>query len=239
MKSIEISEKVLSQFPDAAMGYLVANNVVNESSEGLESLIKERLSKLSNLTSVEQSDGVLKWRNMFTRMSAKKGKLSSIESLLSMYMNDKKLPNINPVVNYYNSLSCILGLPMGAYTIDSLPNDSVVLREAKKNEEFVPIGGKMLEKTSNGEIVYSNESTIDSSESTIICRMWNNKDADISKITNESKNILFIFDAADEEQKEKIEEGLKILKEELPIYFNATIITSGILSKSNNKVVLD
>lgn len=232
INSIEISEKIVSRFPNVAMGYLVAENMVNESNENLDSLISSRLSSLAGLESVEQVEGVIKWRNIFSLMNAKKGKLSSIESLLSMYIENKKLPDINPIVNYYNSLSCLLGLPMGAYTIDNLPDGEITLREARKNEEFIPIGGKLIEKTSNGEVVYS-------SGATIICRSWNNKDADLSKITLESKKILFIFDGADEIQKEKIEEGIKILQDELPSHFSAVIKSFGILSAVQNKILIE
>ena len=230
INSIEISEKVLSRFPNMSMGYLIAENIVNEPSNELDILINNRLNSLAGLKSVEQSAGVIKWRDVFSQMNAKKGKLSSIESLLSMYLENKKLPNINPIVNYYNSLSCFWGLPMGAYTIDNLPDGEIALREARKNEEFTPIGSKLIEKTSNGEIVYS-------SGSTVICKLWNNKDADISKITSESKNILFIFDGADEEQKEKIQEGISIMQQELSKCFNATTQSSGILSNLQNKIV--
>jgi len=229
IKSIGISEKVLSRFPSTAMGYVIAENVTNKTSNKLEETINFRLNSLNSLQSLEQSEAIGKWRNVFVKMNTKKGKISSIESLISMYLKDKKLPNINPVVNYYNSLSCFLGLPMGAYTIDNLPDGEIILREARKNEEFIPIGGKMLEKTSNGEIIYS-------SGTTVICKLWNNKDADISKITLESKNILFIFDGADDEQKEKIAEGIKILQEELVLYFGAEIKSSGILHIQQNRV---
>lgn len=229
IKSIGISERVLSRFPSAAMGYVIAGNVTNETSNSLEETINFRLKLLNDLQSPEQSETIRKWRNIFIKMNAKKGKISSIESLISMYLENKKLPNINPVVNYYNSLSCFLGLPMGAYDIDGLPDSEITLREARKNEEFVPIGGKTLEKTSNGEIIYS-------SGATVICKLWNNKDADISKILLESKNILFIFDGADDKQKNKITEGIKFLREELELYFGAEIKSSGILHTQQNKV---
>jgi DNA/RNA-binding domain of Phe-tRNA-synthetase-like protein len=229
IKSIEISDRILSRFPNVSMGYLIAEDIVNEVNNKASEVCKKRLNSLSALQSVEQLIGVVKWRDIFTRMNAKKGKVSSVESLVSMYLENGKLPNINPIVNYYNVLSCFLGLPMGAYTIDNLPSETVMLREARKNEEFIPIGGKLLEKTSNGEIVYS-------SGETLICKLWNNKDAEISKITLSSKNILFIFDGADEDQNKSISEGLRILQQELTEYFNARINVYGILDAQKNQV---
>lgn len=228
IESIGISEKVLSRFPAISLGYVIAKNVKNTNSEELEEIINYRVNCVSNIESIDCVEGVVKWRYIFSQMNAKKGKLSSVESLISMCLTNKKLPDINPVVNYYNSLSCYLGLPMGGYNLDSMPQGNVELKQATKGEEFLPIGGKLIEKTSNGEIVYS-------SGSTIICKLWNNKDAEITKIIPTSNNLLFIFDGADENEKIKVQQGIDILKNDLSKYFNACIISSGILDIQNPK----
>jgi DNA/RNA-binding domain of Phe-tRNA-synthetase-like protein len=63
------------------------------------------------------------------------------------------------------------------------------LRTAKKNEEFFAIGSSQAEKTKNEEVVYADPEKI-------TCRYWNYKDCDQTKITESTKEFLFMLDIA-------------------------------------------
>jgi DNA/RNA-binding domain of Phe-tRNA-synthetase-like protein len=224
---IRISEEIFGRFEKISVGYLIAINIYNQSySNEINDKISKYSDALKEIESIDSHLPILKWREMYSKMNAKKGKLSSIESLLKMYSENGSLPSINPIVDYYNSISCFLGNPMGAYNINAISDSEITLREAKKGEEFIPIGGKLIEKTSNGEIIYS-------AGNVVICKTWNNKDSNLTKIEKDCTDILFIFDGSDEEQKVTMRRGIEILERELPILFNAIVITSGILEKEN------
>lgn len=224
---IKISEEIFGKYGDISVGYLIAKDIYNQSyNDEIKDKIYEYSDALKAIESIDDHLPILKWREMYSKMNAKKGKTSSIESLLTMYYEKGSLPSINPVVDYYNLISCILGNPMGAYNLNVISGAEIILREAKKGEEFIPIGGKLIEKTSNGEIVYS-------ADNVVICKTWNNKDSNLTKIEKNCTDILFIFDGSDEEQKVTMRRGIEILERELPILFNAIVITSGILEKEN------
>jgi DNA/RNA-binding domain of Phe-tRNA-synthetase-like protein len=77
---------------------------------------------------------------------------------------------------------------MGGYDISNLPEDNIVLQYARKGDKFQPLGLNQVEKIKDEkEIVYY-------SGEQVICRYWNNKDSDITKITDDTRNVVIIFD---------------------------------------------
>ena len=81
---------------------------------------------------------------------------------------------------------------MGTYDISKLKGN-IELRLAKKGEEFVGINSKQIERTSANEIVYADELGV-------FCRSWNDKDSERTKIDNNTKDVLIIFDGIAQEK---------------------------------------
>ncbi len=79
-------------------------------------------------------------------------------------------------------------LPIGGYDLEKISGD-ITLRFSKGDETFLPIGGQNPETTRPGEIVYSDDKII-------LTRNWNYRDSDHTKITEYSKNIILISEAA-------------------------------------------
>ncbi len=125
-------------------------------------------------------------------MNAKKGRESSIVFLTKYAVENKCLFSINPIVDAYNAISLKYGIPMGAYDCSKLKGD-IQLRLARKGEEFIGINSKQVEKTSANEIVYADSYGV-------FCRCWNDKDSDRTKIDNNSKELLIIFDGINQEE---------------------------------------
>lgn len=127
------------------------------------------------------------WQLLFSKMGAKPKYKSSITSILDCFQTKKDLWDISPIVNFYNTISLVVGVPMAAYNADKL-GENVELRHAKPGELFTPLGNpSQKEKTRNGEVIYADEEKV-------ICRYWNLKDCDESKISEDTKNISFFFD---------------------------------------------
>jgi DNA/RNA-binding domain of Phe-tRNA-synthetase-like protein len=132
---------------------------------------------------------VAEWRSLYSKMGASPSKSSSVESLYSYLKEYGRLPRVLPYVNLYNAVSCSYGLPMAGYDARFIEGGQLVLRHAAKGEAFEPLGLKQVEKTRNGEVVYADGSRV-------VCRYWNNKDCNQTKIRVDTDEVVFILDGA-------------------------------------------
>ena len=87
----------------------------------------------------------------------------------------------------YNSIKAVT--PVGGDDINRAGR-YLVLRYAEGDENFTPLGQPdVVEHPENGEIIYVVE---DKKE--VMCRRWNWRNADFSKITPETKNLAINVD---------------------------------------------
>lgn len=151
--------------------------------------VEEGQKLLAEFGEVQKLSFVQEWRQIFSKMGASPSKKSSVESLYDFIAEERQLPRILPMVDLYNCISCQHGLPMAGYDVEKLEGETIVLRRAKKGEPFEPLGLKQIEKTKNGEVVYTDDAKV-------ICRYWNNKDSNLTKLEPNTEKIVFIIDGA-------------------------------------------
>ena len=137
------------------------------------------------------------WIDTFSKMGAKAKYKSSLVAARDFYKENGRLYQINPIVDFYNHFALRHMVPMGAYDMSKIDGD-LYLTLADKGLEFIGIGGKDIQKTNDGEIIYKDDSGV-------LCRCWNLKDADRTKITDEAKDVLFMFDIISDSPHEKFE----------------------------------
>lgn len=98
-----------------------------------------------------------------------------------------RLPRINPAVDAYNLVSVTHGIPAGAFDLDRVPGD-VEIRYATDGDRFTPLGEPdVVERPNPGEVVYA-------SGGTVLTRHWNHRDADLTKVTQASRNVVFLLE---------------------------------------------
>jgi lysyl-tRNA synthetase class 1 len=112
----------------------------------------------------------------------------SPENILRLAVDDKRLPNVNSLVDAANLGVLETGFSIALYDADKLAFP-LTLRLAEVGETHIPIGGKYAEKVPSGELVYADADDI-------ICRALNYRDADKSKVTTKTQNLLLIVDGA-------------------------------------------
>lgn len=111
----------------------------------------------------------------------------SIDALSRRVSRDGKLPQINPAVDSYNGVSVRFGTPSGAFDIDALEGP-VLIRFAKAGDTFIPLGEPdKVEEPKPGEVVYAQNSRI-------LTRHWNHRDTDKTKVTEDTRNAVFIIE---------------------------------------------
>lgn len=187
-----ISEEIAKQYPDLRIGILVGEDLSNtEYDEKLKKLIRKTESRMREKLSVEEFSNhphILAWRKAYRSFGVKPKKYRpTCEALVRRVLRGESLPWINKVVNCYLLTELEFLVPCGGYDVNKLEGD-VYLRYSDGNEEFVPLGGKDVEFTKPREIIYSDDRKV-------LTRKWNYRDADVTKITAETKDIVLFSEA--------------------------------------------
>ena len=107
-------------------------------------------------------------------------------ALAKRVLEGGQLPNINPIVNIYNSISIKYLTPFGGENLDAIKGD-FRLFIAKGGEQWIPIGGDKAKPALTGELVWGDD--IDLST-----RALNWRQCDRTKMTDETTNGFFIMD---------------------------------------------
>jgi DNA/RNA-binding domain of Phe-tRNA-synthetase-like protein len=127
----------------------------------------------------------------------------SAEALLRRIIDPgKDLYKVNTVVDAYNLVSAQYQLPMAAYDLDRLTLP-IILRFAQEGELHRAIGQAMPEPLSAGELVYADQHTI-------LCRDFNYRDADATKVTTETHNLIVFVDGCAEVESSQLLDALKM-----------------------------
>lgn len=184
MKFIHEPE-VIARFPNNFTKLFLVKNA--HDLEALSNATEIMMSSLTDKDDHKIAQVIQKWRRVFEEMNAKQKYSSSLESLFNTFQESKKLYDISPIVNFYNAYSLQNCLPMAAYDYEKISGD-LKLSLVPKGLPFSPLGNaKNIQPTKVKEVAY-----IDNEK--VICRYWNLQDCDQTKITNSTKDVLFVFD---------------------------------------------
>ncbi|NIO44280.1 MAG: hypothetical protein GTN36_01865, partial [Candidatus Aenigmarchaeota archaeon] len=127
----------------------------------------------------------------------------SVESLLRMILKGTSIRHINKIVDIYNYVSIKHIIPVGGDDADRVEGD-IILKFANGTEKFIGLGSQELKNPRSGEVIY-----LDDKE--VLCRRWNWRECDKTKMTEDTKNVLLVIEGLPPVTKEKIEEAAKEL----------------------------
>lgn len=201
---------------------LISNVNINQS-DNFDCHINNYLLNLHNNIDIINNNITL-WKSIYEKMGSKPKYCSSLESLKNYFDSNRKLYNISPIVDFYNAFSLYNGIPMAAYDQNKILGD-LTLRIASKDELFVPLGNpKQIEKTKNNEVIYADSEKV-------ICRYWNLQDCHQTRITNDTSEVLFIFDIIENSKEDAEHVFSEIVKDFQKIFgdaFNFGITGNGL-----------
>ena len=115
-----------------------------------------------------------------------------------MILDDINLSSINKIVDIYNFISIKHMVPVGGDDTSKVEGD-ITLRIASGSEKFVQLGSEEVDHPKAGEVVYSDDKEI-------LCRRWNWRECDKSKMTPETTNVALVIEGLGIEVKEIAEE---------------------------------
>ncbi len=189
---LTIQEGVLTLFPEAVLGVAVARGVANAGEDpALAADLRRAEAVLPRLlagASPAEHPRIAAWREAYRRFGAKpKDHTSSVESLVRRVVKGWTVPHVNRIVDIYNAVSLETLLPAGAEDLDAIEGD-VELALAGENEPAVRLLGEPEARPPRpGEVVYRDSAGA-------ICRRWNWKEADRTKLTEATENALLVVE---------------------------------------------
>lgn len=219
---VSIENKILQEYPNYKMG-LIKIIITNKNWEKLQLLTKYEKS-IADKKAVEEE-----WLKVFSNMHASERRLPSVVALWSIIERFGELRPINYFVDAYNYISVKHGIPMGGYDISKLPYNELILKHAiQGGVKFEPMGltGQLEKLKDPAEICYY-------CGDIPVCRYWNHKDSEISKIDENTSKVLIMFDTLGGiiELENAINEFIEIIKSTS----NVVEINVQILDKDNSK----
>lgn len=215
-----ITPVIFKKYPKLIVGAVIAKGINNKGlQEKIYSLLDDmqELVKLNFIPSeLSKHQMISPWRTAYSEFGTKPSKHhSSVEALIRQVLKGKKIPKVNKLVNIYNYLSLKHMLPMGADDLDKVEGN-IWLMFADGAEIFVPLNSTEIEHPNPGEVIYKDERRV-------LCRKWNWRECDKTKITEETKNAIIYVEALPPIRKEKVKAACKELKELIEMFCGGTV----------------
>jgi DNA/RNA-binding domain of Phe-tRNA-synthetase-like protein len=205
-----VEESVLSAFPSVRIGVLALRNVDNHIGADLASKLLEAQEHVRTTfagLSVADHPRIHCWREAYRAFGAKPKKYpSSIENLVRRTLEGEALRSINPLVDLYNVVSLQHLLPVGGEDLDAVEGD-IRLRRARDDEPMMRLLGEQQERApKTGEVIYADDRGA-------ICRRWNWKEADRTKLTEHTQHAVLVLEALPPVGRSELEEAMAALDE--------------------------
>ncbi len=206
LRKFVIDKKVFVLFPQVRVCGLVIedldNSIAWDGRDLLEQACREVAIRLGEIPFGE-SLFFAPWRAAFRIFGAPKGYRSSVEALAKRAVKGGCPPTINPIVDLYNVTSLKFLFPCGAEDLDAVVGE-VRLKAAQGGEPFLPLGEEENDPTREGEIAYIDDAGA-------ICRCWNWREADRTKLTPGTKRALLCMESLSPERDEELRKALAFI----------------------------
>jgi len=214
-----LADEFIERFPGTIIGVVIANNINNkENNDDILEIVRNEEKKIKEILSLDNFSEypfIKSWRRTFKEFGAKDYRPSH-EALIKRILKGGETRQINKLVDLYNAISLKYKTPVGGDDLDKVEGNMYV-KIAKGDERFIMLGSDEITNPKGGEVVYADENDI-------LCRRWNWRNADFSKITPETKNLAINVDGMMPSiTRGEIEEAAEGLKQLLERYCGGTI----------------
>jgi DNA/RNA-binding domain of Phe-tRNA-synthetase-like protein len=221
MKKVIIKDEIFDLFPDFYRGIVLVKDIENQKSDKrIRKILKNEVDRQVDID--ESKDGrIIAWDEAHRKFGSEpETYLPAITFLLKSMRPNRALPFINSVVALFNYISVKYVLPCGADDVDKVEGN-LVLGLANGTEKFIPLGGDTGENPFPGEVIYYDDST-----KNVMCRRWNWRNGEVTKIEVDSKRIVLNVDCLPPISPDTGNEARDELAELLKLHCNADVETS-------------
>jgi len=224
---MQLTIEVFDKYPNATVCAVVVKGIDNSTPANeistMQKAVVEQTRKNFSTETLSQDERIKSWRQAYSSFGAKPKKYkSSVESLLRRVLTDE-LPSINKLVDLYNVLSIKHVLPIGGDNLDKVEGN-IRLTFAKGDERFFEINSTEEKYPKQDEVIYCDDNDV-------LCRRWNWRECEKTKLTSDTKNVVLYVEGFDHEH---VVAAAKDLSSLVPRFCEGTaeVFT---LTKNNNK----
>lgn len=188
MKKIIISDKIFEKYPTFRRGIIIINDIeITPGSKRIKRMLDKEIESKKSLD-VTQIKEVQIWDEAHKDFGSNPNEYyPSIKSLL-LRIKTTGFPFINSAVGAFNYISLKYLIPCGGDDIDKIKGD-LKLDLSTGTEQFIPLGKTELDNPAEGEVIF-----FDTATNNIMCRRWNWRNGDITKITSQTKHLVINID---------------------------------------------
>lgn len=207
MTQFVVKDEVWDVFPELKIDVIVIENFDNEILPEKEAFFAAMLAEGAKEAQKFLTDEtfrfnpvVAEWREAYSQVKTKKGARSAIEALLKRANQGRTFNPINPLVDIYNSISLTYGVPVGAFDTHTIKGD-FVLGFAEGGEAFIPVGEEESDPALPEELIYYDELGA-------VSRSFNWRDGERTLVQPESKDVTFVIESLNDDQKARATEAV-------------------------------
>ena len=207
-KYLKLTNELSERFPELAAQIIQFKDVsiTRESSE-LESFKREIYKETQDRWEIEKlrdNPNFRAYRDFFWKLGIDPTKnRPAAEALIRRVLNEKPIPKINTWVDAYNMVSIQTTIPIASFDQDLLMGE-LLMREATEGEKFLGIAMKKPLILKGGEAVIQDDNRL--------VAIYPYRDADYSKVTNNTKNVLMLMCGAPKIKRSKLTEASDVAK---------------------------
>ena len=231
----KIDSAIFERFPDARIGVIAAGRLDNrgESPDVLDELRQAqiKLRRALQSTPVVEHPRISIWREAYRKFGAKPKKYpSSIENLVRRVLKGEDIRPISKLVDIYNTVSLRHLLPVGGEDLDQTVGD-IRLTIAGDAEAPVTLLGETDPRSPNlGEVIYKDDVGA-------LCRRWNWKEADRTKISETTTRAVFVIESLPPVRPLELESAMSDLANRLERFCGAEL-ERAVLSENHTEMEL-
>jgi DNA/RNA-binding domain of Phe-tRNA-synthetase-like protein len=188
--SFVVNKRVHDLFPGLTLVVVVAKGMDNEQPRpAIHQALADTCAHLRDtwpFPNAQSHPYVQAWRHAFQVMGVSgKEFRSSIEALTRRVISGRGLPNINPIVDFYNCVSLKYLVPAGGWDLDDISSGEITLRITSGGEKFLALGERQPVSVEAGEVAYADQDDV-------ITRHFVWRQAEKGKIKPETKNLFLV-----------------------------------------------
>ena len=188
-----IAPTIFEDYPDVRIGLVIARGLDNHGSDpAITSKVREAEAALVESFregTVTEHPRIAPWREAYRKFGAKPKKHhSSIENLVRRALKGDALRSINKLVDVYNVVSLRHIVPVGGEDLDRIEGDIVLAQAGEREAPVRLLGGSEERPPGAGEVIYKDDRGA-------ICRRWNWKEADRTKLTEDTQRAVLVIES--------------------------------------------
>ena len=180
---VSIADQVRERFPEVLVGGLVVT--------GLHALQPGSWVRPDSVSAGPDHENVQAWRQAIGACGLKPSRYkSSVEQLVRRYGKGELIHSGITAVDLYCDVSARNVSPFGGYDLDRLPEPRVEMRTPRPDDVFNAIGGR------GDEFPLLDDVVVYGCGSTVMCWAWNHRDSADTGLQDDTKDALFLGEAA-------------------------------------------